>query len=245
VRLRDLSRAAASYAWTGAACVNAIGGNVLGGDRDDLERRTLRWARVLRDLWGLELEVRGLEHYRRGATTVLVANHQSYVDVVALFLALPEMPVFLAKRELSRVPLFGRVMETRGDVFIDRKRHDAATTTIDRTARILRPGSPLLVFPEGTRARAPVISPFKKGAFHLARQAHAAIQPIGIHGSFEAWPRDRAAPLGGPVRVALGPPVDAETVQRKDLDALIAQLRAEVAHLAALPLAEDDRARAA
>ncbi|GAB4212891.1 MAG: lysophospholipid acyltransferase family protein [Sandaracinaceae bacterium] len=238
MHLRDLSRAAATYAWTGAACANAIGGHWMGGDKRDLDRRTVRWARVLQQMWGLELEVRGLEHYQRDATTVLVANHQSYVDVVALFLALPEMPVFLAKRELARVPLFGRVMETRGDVFIDRQHREAATSTIDRTARILRPGEPVLVFPEGTRARAPVISAFKKGAFHLARQAHAAIQPIGIRGSLEAWPRDRAAPVGGHVRVTLGPRVDADTVQRSELDTLVAEIRSEVARLAELPLAE-------
>jgi 1-acyl-sn-glycerol-3-phosphate acyltransferase len=245
VLLRDLSRAAATYAWTGAACVSALGGHALGGDAHALERRTLRWARVLQRMWGLELEVCGLEHYRRGEVTVLVANHQSYVDVVALFLALPEMPVFVAKRELARIPLFGRAMEARGDVFIDRQRHDAATTTIDHTARVLRPGAPLLVFPEGTRARSPVISPFKKGAFHLARQAHAAIQPIGIHGSFEAWPRDRAAPIGGHVRVAIGPAIDADTVQHTDLDALVARARAEVARLADLPLSEASTSGAA
>jgi 1-acyl-sn-glycerol-3-phosphate acyltransferase len=236
--MRELGRALVSYAWTGASCVGAMSSQLGGPDAPALERHTLRWARTLERFWGLELEVVGLEHYRRDTPTVLVANHQSYVDVVALFLALPEMPVFLAKRELSRIPLFGRVMHTRGDVFIDRKRHDAAASTIDRTARILRPGSPLLVFPEGTRARSPEIGRFKKGAFHLARQAHAAIQPIGIRGSFEAWPRDRPAPIGGPIRVALGPPVPADEVASADLDALADRMRAEVARLAGLPLAQ-------
>lgn len=237
MRARELGRAFASYAWTGAACVGAMGSQAAGPDAAALRHHTLRWARVLERMWGLRLEVVGLEHYRRDTPTVLVANHQSYVDVVALFLTLPEMPVFLAKRELSRIPLFGRVMRTRGDVFIDRKRHDAATSTIDRTARVLQPGSPLLVFPEGTRARRPEIGPFKKGAFHLAKQAHAAVQPIGIHGSFEAWPRDRPAPIGGPVRIALGEPVSADEVARTDLDALADRMRAEVARLADLPLA--------
>ncbi|MBX7197017.1 MAG: 1-acyl-sn-glycerol-3-phosphate acyltransferase [Sandaracinaceae bacterium] len=227
----------ASYAWTGWSCVAALGRHAMGGDATDLARHTRRWARRLERMWRLELSVEGLEHYREGTPTVLVANHQSYIDVVALFLVLPEMPVFLAKRELSRVPLFSRVMRTRGDVFIDRQRHDAAATTIDRTARILKPGSPLLVFPEGTRTREPRIGPFKKGAFHLAKQAHAALQPIGIHGSLEAWPREAPAPRGGPVRVSIGPALSAETVQAMPIEELVARARADVAQLASLPLA--------
>lgn len=227
----------ATYAWTGAASALALGGQVAGQGGEDLERHALRWARVLSELWKIEITVDGLSHYQERTPTVLVANHQSYVDVVALFLTIPEMPVFLAKRELANVPFFGRVMKTRGDVFIDRQRHDAATSTIDRTARILKPGAPLLVFPEGTRAHRAEIGRFKKGAFHLAKQAHAAIQPIGIHGSLEAWPRESPAPRGGPVRVTLGPPLPADEVQTAPIDELVARMRSEVARLAGLPLA--------
>ncbi len=239
VRARDVGRALASYAWTGIASAAAVGGNAMGGDAEDLNRHSLRWARGLERLWKLDLTVEGLSHYRSGTPTVLVANHQSYVDVVALFLTVPEMPVFLAKRELSRVPLFSRAMKTRGDVFIDRQKHDAAASTIDRTARILKPGHPLLVFPEGTRAHEPVIGRFKKGAFHLAKQAHAAVQPIGIHGSLETWPRESPAPRGGPVRITFGPPLDADRVQEMPIDELIRHMRTEVGRLADLPLAPD------
>ncbi len=227
----------ATYAWTGWSCAAALGRHAVGGGGEDLARHTIRWARGLERMWRLQISVHGLEHYRRDTPTVLVANHQSYVDVVALFLVLPEMPVFLAKRELSRVPLFGRVMRTRGDVFIDRQRHDAAATTIDRTARILKPGSPLLVFPEGTRAHEPRIGAFKRGAFHLAKQAHAALQPIGIHGSLEAWPREATAPRGGPGEVTIGPALDAEAVQAMPLEELVTHARSEIARLSRLPLA--------
>ncbi len=231
----------ATYAWTGAASFAAVGLHAVAGDAVDLARETRRWARGLERIWSLELSVEGLEHYERGASTVLVANHQSYVDVVALLLVTPEMPVFLAKRELERVPFFGRAMKSRGDVFIDRARHDAATSTIERAARSIRPGAPLLVFPEGTRADAPRIGRFKKGAFHLAQLAHASLQPVGIRGSLEAWPRGSAVPRGGPVHVAFGPRIPADEVQAIPLDPLIARVRAEVSRLSGLPLGEEER----
>lgn len=239
MRARDLGRAFLTYAWTGVASSVAIGAQLAHEDPERLARHTLRWARVLERLWGLEIHVEGLEHYRRGERLVLVANHQSYVDIVALFLSLPEMPVFLAKRELARVPVFSRVMRARGDVFIDRRHHESATSTIDRTAELLRPGAPLLVFPEGTRAHRPEVGPFKKGAFHLAKRAHAALQPIGIRGSLEAWPRDLLAPRGGAVHVALGPAMSAEVVRASDIDELLVRARVEVSRLSGLPLAED------
>ena len=99
----------ATYAWTGAASALALGGQAAGQGAEGLERHTLRWARVLSRLWRLELSVEGLSHYRENTPTVLVANHQSYVDVVALFLTIPEMPVFqVAVRPASqRAPCAG------------------------------------------------------------------------------------------------------------------------------------------
>ncbi|MCX7807815.1 MAG: 1-acyl-sn-glycerol-3-phosphate acyltransferase [Deltaproteobacteria bacterium] len=230
-----IDRALVTYGWTAWASALALMGQLLGENEEDLARHILRWARVLEWFWGIEVEVTGLEHYLRGERLVLIANHQSYVDVVALFLVLPEIPVFLAKQELGRLPLFGEVMRRRGDIFIDRQHHTQATEAIAQAARQLRAGSPLLVFPEGTRARRPEIGHFKKGAFHLAKQAGAAIQPIGIVGSLEAWPRDAWAPRGGKVQVRIGPAISAKEVAEQPIDELLHRSRRIIASLTGLP----------
>jgi 1-acyl-sn-glycerol-3-phosphate acyltransferase len=187
-------------------------------------------------MYGIKVEVEGLEHLQQGVPTVLIANHQSYLDVVALFVSLPRIPVFIAKRELQKVPIFGRVMKTRGDIFIDRQTHDRAVQTIDETAKLLKPEAPVLVFPEGTRGKTPEVQRFKRGAFQLAKKAHAIVQPIGIHGSFELWPRELPAPQSGTVRIRIGPPITAERVQQDDLEALIQDARKQVATLADVAL---------
>jgi len=237
VVLARLGRTAFSYGWTAIASAEAIAAQTVRPSHATMVRHTRRWARVLVRGWQIDLRAHGTERIPIDRVCVIVANHQSYLDVIALFAALPVTPVFLAKRELERTPLFGRAMKLGGHVFVDRGKHDRAMASMEHAARELRPGLPLAVFPEGTRAREPVIRPFKKGAFHLAKAAGACIVPIGIHGSLEAWPRSAIVPEPGIVDLRVGAPIDPDTVARTSIDALAERARAEVAALAGYPLA--------
>ncbi|MDQ3035928.1 MAG: 1-acyl-sn-glycerol-3-phosphate acyltransferase [Myxococcota bacterium] len=216
----------------------ALGYQTVRRDASVLERHTRLWAQGLVRGWGVRIEAHDVERIPSDRPCVLIANHQSHSDVPALFLALPTLPVFLAKRELRAVPVFGRVMETGGHVFIDRGKHQSAVDTIDAAARKLRAGSPLLVFPEGTRGRRAEIAAFKKGGFHLARKAGVAIVPIGIRGSRAVWPREARAALPGVITIHVGEPIPASEVSEGPIEALIERVRARVAELSELPLAD-------
>lgn len=237
VVLRAFGRAAFSYGWTALAATEAVAAQSVRPSPETMARHTRRWAEVLVRAWGIELCPSGMEHVPADRICVVVANHQSYLDVVALFATMPILPVFLAKRELEKVPMFGRAMRIGGHVFVDRGKHEQAMVALERAARELRPGHPVAVFPEGTRAKEPAIRPFKKGAFHLAKSAGACILPIGIHGSLEAWPRSQVTPSPARVEVRVGPPIPAEDVRAMELEALMARARAEVGRLSGLPLA--------
>jgi 1-acyl-sn-glycerol-3-phosphate acyltransferase len=218
-------------------CSYALLYQALRRDPAALARHTRFWARGLARGWGLQVDVHGSERIPAHDRCVLLANHQSHADVVALFVGLPVDLVFLAKRELRNVPLFGRVMEAGGHIFIDRKEKREAIETVDAAARALRPGHPVLVFPEGTRGRRAEVAPFKKGGFHLARKAGAPIVPIGIRGSRAVWPREARAPRPGRISIHVGEPVPAREVIETPLEELIARVRATIGELAALPLA--------
>jgi 1-acyl-sn-glycerol-3-phosphate acyltransferase len=237
VRGRAAFNALVTFSWTGVMCSVALARQAVGRDARALERHTRMWSSGLARGWGVDIELEGGEHVPRDRRVVLMANHQSHADVVALFVGLPVLPVFLAKRELRRVPLFGRIMETGGHVFIDRSRHQSAIETIDGAARTLQPGQPLLVFPEGTRGRRPEVAAFKKGGFHLARKAEVAIVPIGIRGSRAVWPRERPAPMPGQIDIHVGEPIAAAEVVSLPLDALMSKVRDRIAELSELPRA--------
>lgn len=214
----------------------AVGYQALRRDAPALERHTRVWAQGLASAWGLRVIARDVERLPTDRPCVVMANHQSHADVVALFLGLPVLPVFLAKRELRAVPFFGRAMETAGHVFIDRGKHQSAVHTIDDAAGKLRAGSPLLVFPEGTRGRRAEIQRFKKGGFHLARKAGVPIVPIGIRGSRAVWAREAPAAMPGTIELHVGEPLPPEEVASLSIDVLIERVRARIAELSALPL---------
>lgn len=215
----------------------AVGSQLLREDPARMRRHTRLWARGLARGIGLEVEVHGAERLDPERTYVLMANHQSHVDIVALFNALPMVPGFLAKAELRRVPLFGRAMEAGGHVFVDRARHASAVAAIKEAAEGMRRGGSIVIFPEGTRSSRREVLPFKKGGFHLAKQSGVPVVPIGIRGTADILPKHGRAIVPGRCEVHVGEPIDAARVAELPLPALMAEVRDAIAALSGLPLA--------
>lgn len=226
---------------TSAMSGYVIGYQALRTDPEAFKRHAKFWAENLARGWGLEIELHGAERPEWYERCVVMANHQSHADVVALLATLPVAPVFLAKRELQKVPLFGKAMERGGHVFIDRGKHAAAIDTIEDAARNLRAGCPVLVFPEGTRGARREISRFKKGGFHLAKQAGVPIVPIGIRGSRDVWPRESFAAVPGRIEIHVGEAIPAVEVATKPVEETLDVVRARIGELSGLPLATGKR----
>ena len=131
------------------------------------------WCQVILALAGCPIRVEGLEHLRGVGPAVLVANHSSYLDAVALLAGLPGDFRFVAKRELLRAPVIGTVIRKGGHLTVNRTDLARSLEDADRASAALRGGASLLVFPEGTFVRAPGLLPFKLGAFKAASRAAA------------------------------------------------------------------------
>lgn len=236
-------RAVANYVWTtgftAAMSAYGVGWQLVREDPALFRRHTRFWARNVARGIGLEVRAYGTWRLDPERTYVLMANHQSHVDIVALFNALPVTPGFLAKAELERIPLFGRAMRAGGHVFVDRGKHTAAVAAIAAAAEDVRAGSSIVIFPEGTRSRRREILPFKKGGFHLAKRAGVPVVPIGIRGTATILPKHSSQLVPGRCEVHVGQPIDAERVERLSLEALMDEVRREIAELADLPLAGD------
>lgn len=185
----------------------------------------------------------GVENVDPSGTYVFMANHLSHADIVALFVALPMNVGFLAKKELRRVPFLGRAMVAGGHVFIDRSRRERAVQAVADAAEQVVAGSPIVVFPEGTRGNEERIQAFKKGGFHLARKANVPVVPVGLRGTRSIMSRDELVIHPGEVRVHIGAPIAPDSFP--DADSFAAAVRARISELAAMPLAavsaSDDR----
>ncbi|XTZ14874.1 lysophospholipid acyltransferase family protein [Micromonospora echinospora] len=103
------------------------------------------WARGTARAFGVRLVVRGRPPRGRA---LLVANHVSWLDVVALLAVAPAR--MLAKREVRDWPLVGLLARGAGTVFVDRSRPRALPATVRRVADLLRAGRQVAVYPEGT-----------------------------------------------------------------------------------------------
>jgi 1-acyl-sn-glycerol-3-phosphate acyltransferase len=197
-------------------------------------RKQRGWARGLFGLCGIELDVSGAEHMRTEEAYVVVGNHSSYMDIPALFASLPTLPQFLAKRELSRMPFLGAALRAGRHVLVDRGNHASAKTSLDRASEQLRPGSAILIFPEGTRGNGVELGPFKTGAFRLAKLGKVAVLPVGISGTHRVLPKHGRLIRPHRVSVRIGPAIPAEEVQSASLNELSQRVRGVISELSQL-----------
>jgi len=157
-----------------------------GGNR--AERVMGWWGRAFVRLGRWTFRVEGMENLPPGGA-VLVANHQSAVDIPMLLSAFPRPVRFLAKRELGEIPLFGKAMAAAGNLFIDRDDPRDAVRMLREAGARLREGRLVVVFPEGTRSGDGSIGEFRPGAFYLAQKSGAPIVPVYIDGGYRAIPK--------------------------------------------------------
>jgi 1-acyl-sn-glycerol-3-phosphate acyltransferase len=165
------------------------------------------WAWSLIVLTGCKLSVRGRENIPVSGSVCFVSNHEGIFDIV-LALALFKRPFgFVAKKELSFVPLLNVWIWLLGGHFIDRKNLKKAFKTINKGVEHIKKGGAMVIFPEGTRSKGRGLQDFKPGSFKLATQSGALIVPVAINGSYGVFEKNyRAASV--PVHVVFSPPIE-------------------------------------
>ena len=176
------------------------------------------WAPGLLGGAGARLVVEGAERVDWSKPHLLVANHQSVIDICALFRAVPVPLRFLLKQEMTRVPFVGRYAKATGMLFIERDNPRAGPLLRRQSAALLQGGHSLCLFPEGTRGRSGAVAPFKGGSFQSAIDAGAAVVPVAIEGAGAVLPVDgffRVRP--GTIRVRFGQPLPVQGSDRQTL----------------------------
>jgi 1-acyl-sn-glycerol-3-phosphate acyltransferase len=173
----------------------------------------------------------GLEHIPRDQPIMYVSNHSSMFDIWALFATLPGSVRFVAKRELFRIPLLGRAMLAVGHVPIDRSARKSAFEAYDEAARMIRSGTSVVVFPEGTRSRTGELLPFKNAPFGLAIAAQVPIVPVYVHHTFEILPKGAWRLRPQPIRLLVGRPIATAGLRPDDRERLREEVRAAMVAL--------------
>jgi 1-acyl-sn-glycerol-3-phosphate acyltransferase len=151
-------------------------------------RRFARWSMALhRLLTGIRHDVRGFDALPPGGL-VIALKHQSTWETIALVPHVPE-PVFVLKKELMHLPLFGWWARCAGMIAVDRSRGVSALTEMTRDARAaVAAGRQVLIFPEGTRREAGAPPDYKLGVAHLYRDVGVPMVPVALNSGI-FWPR--------------------------------------------------------
>lgn len=223
-------------AYTLRMCRRALVAVRRGGGREIVQDLTKQWADGLATRMQIEVVAYGLERFDPTVPCIVMANHQSYLDVLALYHALPRTFGIVAKKGLFAVPFFGGVMRALGCVAVDRGKRGEAMTAMRDAAERVRQGSTVAVFPEGTRSPGDRIAPLKKGAFYLAQLAQVPTVPIGIRGSAALMPRENTGIRPGVIEVHAGRPIPPAGPGAKGRDALMDRVRQELSRLTELPM---------
>ena len=167
-------------------------------------------ARITLWLSGVRVTADGLEHLPRTGPAVLVSNHASYADVLALVTILPRNVVFMAKAELLRWPLVGTFIRKGQHLTVEREDPIRSLDAAKRVTEALKRGEAVLFFPEATFTRALGLRPFRMGAFEAAVTAHAPLVPVAIRGTRQVLGSGMWLPHPGRIFVWIGEPVTAE-----------------------------------
>ncbi|MEO1232607.1 MAG: lysophospholipid acyltransferase family protein [Myxococcota bacterium] len=168
------------------------------------------WARTVVSTCGVQVEAEDFDRPLPHPAYVVLSNHTSHFDVVAIYSRFPRDLFPVAKRELGKIPVFGWALRSGAAIMIDRGDRGRAKASIDAAAAAVRGGRSVLMFPEGTRSAGHELGPFKKGPFHLATAARVPVLPLAVLGASDVLePHDwRIKP--GRITVRMGRPIETD-----------------------------------
>lgn len=168
-----------------------------------------RWAAF--NLWwlgvacGLRHEIEGLENIPAEASVIL-CKHQSAWETLALQCVFPPQ-VWVLKRELLRIPIYGWALATMEPIAIDRSAGMRALKTIATLGKPwLERGVWVVVFPEGTRVAPGEKRKYQAGGGMLAVESGRRVVPVA-HNSGLFWPRNSLRKKPGRITMRIGPPI--------------------------------------
>ncbi|MBW2541513.1 MAG: 1-acyl-sn-glycerol-3-phosphate acyltransferase [Deltaproteobacteria bacterium] len=191
-----------------------------------LHQLTCFWASLytwLNPAW--PVEVTGREKIDSREAYVMVANHQSLLDILVLFRLFRHFK-WVSKIENFRIPCIGWNMYL--NQYIQLKRGDrSSTSAMLRSCREnLANGNSIMMFPEGTRSLTGKLRSFKTGAFSLAKDARRPLLPIVVHGTASALPK-RGVILQGHHRILIEvlDPLPYSDFANEDVEALAQRVR--------------------
>lgn len=141
------------------------------------------WSKLILLMAGCIVRVTGKENLKKVKTAVYASNHSSYVDTLVLLGILPAGVMFVAKKELLKVPVLGFFIKKLSHLVVDRLDISQSINDTLQIQQVLEQGRSVAIFPEGTFTYATGLRTFKLGGFKVAVEAGCPIIPVTLQGT--------------------------------------------------------------
>ena len=151
------------------------------------QRRLKKTARISMRMFGVQVKMQGIENLKNNTNTIIIANHSSWFDQIALIDSLDFPLAFVANAKYFKYPGLNRILRKMGSVPVLDGDINKSLTGCRET---LESGKFLVIYPEGTRSSS--LLPFRRGAALLAQKTGVPLQPILIQGAGEVLPRRKS-----------------------------------------------------
>lgn len=159
-------------------------------------RRVQQWSGRVLQVLGVTVQTHGVP---QAAPVLMVANHVSWLDILAINAVCPAR--FVSKAEVHRWPLIGWLVACGGTLFIERDRKRDALRVVHQVAEALTRGDRVAVFPEGTTSDGAGLLPFHANLLQAAVSSSASVQPVALRFSDAKQAISRAAAYVGNINL--------------------------------------------
>ena len=183
---------------------------------------------LLKIFLNTKVKFKGLENLKKQKKYFVASAHQSMFETFALQTVLPG-PIFILKKELIKIPVFGWCLKKIGA--IDIVRETATKENLNFFNKILektnKTNRPLLIFPQGTRVPYKDRPPFKKGASRIYDALKLPCVPIALN-SGKVWPKNSFNKYPGNITISFLNPIEPGLEKNKFLEKLQTEIYKEI-----------------
>lgn len=204
---------------------------LLTGNKENFKFFGVIWGKTLSFIFNIKLVVKG-KHNLQNRNYVFASNHASLIDIPLLLIAVNRYTVFIAKSELSKIPIFKSILDMAGFIFVDRKNNDSAVKSMNNLMEDIKkiPRS-VAIFPEGTRTSDGNLLPFKKGAAIFAINSDIPVVPVAISGTY-SWSKKKLFDISQSViSFEFGEPITTENYSFDDRDYLTEKIKTNIKNM--------------
>lgn len=166
------------------------------------------WAWIFSFFTRIRYELIGRDKIKRNYSYIFACNHTSFLDAPGVRLMIPGEFRPMAKKELTRIPIFGWIVSS-ACIIVDRANAESRKRSLQQIIQILKQKISALIFVEGTQNRTnELLQPFKDGAFRMSFETNTPIVPMVIIGAADLMKPGEIKVKGpGTIKVIFGEPL--------------------------------------